>query len=172
MSESSATGQQPKPVAKPRKFQAIKGVRDILPAGIRSMEPRGANRARNFRAHSDSPKFACRFLSKRNSLRDPSARKPTSFPRKCNRSRTGTTPPSRLRPEATASVGCARTLSMECRRFRATVKLYYMGPMFRREQQQKGRYRQFYQIGAEVLGPSGRRTGNRCRSHRNADGVV
>jgi histidyl-tRNA synthetase len=31
------------------------------------------------------------------------------------------------------------------------VKLYYMGPMFRRERPQKGRYRQFYQIGAEVL---------------------
>jgi histidyl-tRNA synthetase len=31
-------------------------------------------------------------------------------------------------------------------------KLYYMGPMFRRERPQKGRYRQFYQIGAEVLG--------------------
>jgi len=34
------------------------------------------------------------------------------------------------------------------------VKLYYVGPMFRRERPQKGRYRQFYQIGAEVLGPS------------------
>ncbi len=32
------------------------------------------------------------------------------------------------------------------------VKLYYMGPMFRRERPQKGRYRQFYQIGAEILG--------------------
>ena len=31
-------------------------------------------------------------------------------------------------------------------------KLYYMGPMFRRERPQKGRYRQFYQIGAEALG--------------------
>src|SRR5262249_56572080 len=31
------------------------------------------------------------------------------------------------------------------------VKLYYLGPMFRRERPQKGRYRQFYQIGAEVL---------------------
>ncbi len=29
-----------------------------------------------------------------------------------------------------------------------------MGPMFRRERPQKGRYRQFYQIGAELLGPS------------------
>ena len=34
----------------------------------------------------------------------------------------------------------------------APVKLYYTGPMFRRERPQKGRYRQFYQIGAEVLG--------------------
>jgi histidyl-tRNA synthetase len=34
------------------------------------------------------------------------------------------------------------------------VKLYYIGPMFRRERPQKGRYRQFYQIGAEVLGSS------------------
>ncbi len=34
------------------------------------------------------------------------------------------------------------------------IKLYYVGPMFRRERPQKGRYRQFYQIGAEVLGSS------------------
>ncbi|MCU1285832.1 MAG: histidyl-tRNA synthetase [Acidobacteriales bacterium] len=33
-------------------------------------------------------------------------------------------------------------------------KLYYMGPQFRRERPQKGRYRQFYQIGAEVIGPA------------------
>src|SRR5580700_10902560 len=58
-----------------------------------------------------------------------------------------------LRPEATASVVRAfiengmQTLS-------GNVKLYYMGPMFRRERPQKGRYRQFYQIGAEVLGTS------------------
>ena len=31
-------------------------------------------------------------------------------------------------------------------------EIVYMGPMFRRERPQKGRYRQFYQIGAEVLG--------------------
>jgi histidyl-tRNA synthetase len=33
-------------------------------------------------------------------------------------------------------------------------KLYYIGPQFRRERPQKGRYRQFFQIGAEVIGPS------------------
>ena len=43
------------------------------------------------------------------------------------------------------------------------VKLYYMGPMFRRERPQKGRYRQFYQIGAEVLEAI---TPNRTRQNR------
>src|SRR4030088_2928459 len=33
-------------------------------------------------------------------------------------------------------------------------KLYYIGPQFRRERPQNGRYRQFYQIGAEIIGPS------------------
>ena len=32
-------------------------------------------------------------------------------------------------------------------------KLYYIGPQFRRERPQRGRYRQFFQIGAEVIGP-------------------
>ena len=36
----------------------------------------------------------------------------------------------------------------------ACNKLYYIGPQFRRERPQKGRYRQFYQIGAEVIGPA------------------
>jgi histidyl-tRNA synthetase len=56
-----------------------------------------------------------------------------------------------LRPEATASVVRAyieRGLFNQGR----IHKLYYMGPMFRRERPQRGRYRQFYQIGAEVLG--------------------
>ena len=38
-------------------------------------------------------------------------------------------------------------------RDRGLNKLYYIGPQFRRERPQKGRYRQFYQIGAEVIGP-------------------
>ncbi len=58
-----------------------------------------------------------------------------------------------LRPEATASVVRAYIEhGMQVRP--GNVKLYYMGPMFRRERPQKGRYRQFYQIGAEVLGTS------------------
>ena len=56
-----------------------------------------------------------------------------------------------LRPEATASV-CRAYLEHGMQQLPAPVKLYYLGPMFRRERPQKGRYRQFYQIGAEVLG--------------------
>ena len=55
-----------------------------------------------------------------------------------------------LRPEATASV-CRAFIEHNMQQLPQPVKLYYMGPMFRRERPQKGRYRQFYQIGAEVL---------------------
>jgi histidyl-tRNA synthetase len=58
-----------------------------------------------------------------------------------------------LRPEATASVVRAY-IEHGMQTLPGDVKLYYMGPMFRRERPQKGRYRQFYQIGAEVLGQS------------------
>src|SRR6202521_98442 len=58
-----------------------------------------------------------------------------------------------LRPEATASVVRAY-IEHGMQVLPGNVKLYYMGPMFRRERPQKGRYRQFYQIGAEALGTS------------------
>lgn len=56
-----------------------------------------------------------------------------------------------LRPEATASVVRAY-IEHSLYHEPGIQKLYYFGPMFRRERPQKGRYRQFYQIGAEVLG--------------------
>jgi histidyl-tRNA synthetase len=58
-----------------------------------------------------------------------------------------------LRPEATASV-CRAYIEHNMQALPGNQKLYYVGPMFRRERPQKGRYRQFYQIGAEVLGQS------------------
>jgi len=58
-----------------------------------------------------------------------------------------------LRPENTAGVvrayiehGLYKTGTLQ--------KLYYIGPQFRRERPQKGRYRQFFQVGAEIIGPS------------------
>jgi histidyl-tRNA synthetase len=57
-----------------------------------------------------------------------------------------------LRPENTA--GTVRAYIEHKLWDRGLNKLYYIGPQFRRERPQKGRYRQFYQIGAEVIGPT------------------
>jgi histidyl-tRNA synthetase len=57
-----------------------------------------------------------------------------------------------LRPEATA--GIVRAYIEHKLGDRGLNKLYCIGPMFRRERPQKGRYRQFYQIDAEIIGPS------------------
>lgn len=55
-----------------------------------------------------------------------------------------------LRPEGTA--GVARAFISEGMSQLTPLKLFYRGPMFRYERPQKGRYRQFYQMGAELLG--------------------
>src|SRR3954471_10392584 len=57
-----------------------------------------------------------------------------------------------LRPENTA--GVVRAYIEHKLWERGLNKLFYMGPQFRRERPQKGRYRQFYQIGAEIIGPA------------------
>ncbi len=57
-----------------------------------------------------------------------------------------------LRPENTA--GVVRAYIEHKLWERGLNKLYYIGPQFRRERPQKGRYRQFFQIGAEVIGPT------------------
>lgn len=57
-----------------------------------------------------------------------------------------------LRPEGTA--GCVRA-AMENGLLNQTQRLWYMGPMFRHERPQKGRYRQFHQIGVEAYGFNG-----------------
>src|ERR1051326_4942728 len=56
-----------------------------------------------------------------------------------------------LRPENAASVLRAY-IEHRLDNNAGLQKLYYLGPMFRRERPQKGRFRQFYQIGAEVIG--------------------
>ena len=55
-----------------------------------------------------------------------------------------------LRPEGTA--GCVRAVLEHHLLYHATPRLWYMGPMFRHERPQKGRYRQFHQFGVEALG--------------------
>ena len=58
-----------------------------------------------------------------------------------------------LRPEGTA--GCVRAVLQHSLFNNSPLRLWYMGPMFRRERPQKGRTRQFNQIGVEVFGPEG-----------------
>ena len=58
-----------------------------------------------------------------------------------------------LRPEGTAS--CVRAAEQAGLLYNQTQRLWYMGPMFRHERPQKGRYRQFYQLGVETFGMAG-----------------
>ena len=58
-----------------------------------------------------------------------------------------------LRPEGTAS--CVRAALQHSLLYNAPQRLYYSGAMFRHERPQKGRYRQFHQIGVEALGFAG-----------------
>ncbi len=58
-----------------------------------------------------------------------------------------------LRPEGTA--GCVRAGEQHGLLFNQVQRLWYMGPMFRHERPQKGRYRQFHQIGVECFGMEG-----------------
>jgi histidyl-tRNA synthetase len=150
VSESSATGQQSKPAAKPRKFQAIKGVRDLLPAETPLWN------------HVEETAHAVFGTFGFNEIRLPIFEPTELFARSIGLdtdvvSKEMYTFEDRdesmisLRPEATASV-CRAYIEHNMQQFPQPVKLYYMGPMFRRERPQKGRYRQFYQIGAEVLG--------------------
>jgi histidyl-tRNA synthetase len=58
-----------------------------------------------------------------------------------------------LRPEGTAC--CVRACEENALLYNQTQRLWYMGPMFRHERPQKGRYRQFHQIGVETFGIQG-----------------
>jgi histidyl-tRNA synthetase len=58
-----------------------------------------------------------------------------------------------LRPEGTAC--CVRAAEQHGLLYNQTQKLWYMGPMYRHERPQKGRYRQFYQLGVETFGMAG-----------------
>jgi histidyl-tRNA synthetase len=58
-----------------------------------------------------------------------------------------------LRPEGTAS--CVRAVIEHNLLYNSAQRLFYIGPMFRHERPQKGRYRQFHQVGVEALGFSG-----------------
>jgi histidyl-tRNA synthetase len=85
------------------------------------------------------------------------ARSPTSSKRRCTPSRTGPTSTAGRPPEPAprSTAGLVRAVVEHNLLYDGGKRLYYMGPMFRHERPQRGRYRQFHQIGAEALGFGG-----------------
>ena len=177
---------------KPRKFQAIRGTRDLLPPEttlwnrveqtaheVFSTFGLGEIRvpifesadlfARSIGAETDvvskemytfidrmddQPELVAKLISStREAMKHapPQPEKGQMFLSRPPEELRGQIPLISLRPEATARV-CRAYIEHGMQQLPQPVKLYYMGPMFRRERPQKGRYRQFYQIGAEVLG--------------------
>jgi len=132
-----------------RKFQAIKGTRDLLPPDTalwNRVETTGREVFGTFGfGEIRPPIFEPTELFARSigAETDVVGKEMYSFG---DRDETSVS----LRPEATASV-CRAYIEHGMHAWPQPVRLYYMGPMFRRERPQKGRYRQFYQIGAEVL---------------------
>jgi histidyl-tRNA synthetase len=139
-------------MAKPPKFQAIRGTRDLLPPET-ALWNRVEETARQVFATFGFGEIRPPILEPTElfaravgSDTDIVSKEMYTFE---DRDESSTS----LRPEATASV-CRAYLEHGMQQLPLPVKLYYIGPMFRRERPQKGRYRQFYQIGAEVLGGS------------------
>jgi histidyl-tRNA synthetase len=136
-------------MAEKRKFQAIKGTRDLLPRETELWNRVEQTAREVFGTYGFGeirpPIFERTELFARavGGETDIVSKEMYSFE---DRDETSVS----LRPEATASV-CRAYIEHGMHALPQPVKLYYTGPMFRRERPQKGRYRQFYQIGAEVL---------------------
>jgi histidyl-tRNA synthetase len=148
-------------VTEQKQFRAIKGTRDILPPDSTlwnwfEQSARDVFESYNFR-EIRLPIFEETSLFARSvgGETDIVSKEMYSFPDRSTSSDAAGAPGDliSLRPEATASTMRAY-IEHGIHALPGNVKLYYMGPMFRRERPQKGRYRQFYQIGAEVLGQS------------------
>ena len=145
---------KPQPsVAKPAKQQAliaVKGMNDLLPPAsahwewledkVRGLMVRHAYR--NLRTPIVEP--TALFVRGLGEVTDIVEKEMYSFEDRLNGEQLT------LRPEATA--GVVRAVVEHNMLYDGGKRLYYMGPMFRHERPQRGRYRQFHQIGAEALG--------------------
>jgi histidyl-tRNA synthetase len=147
MSEQKAT------VPKPTKLVGVKGMNDILPPDsarwewfedkVRSLMARYAYR--NIRTPIVEP--TALFVRGLGEVTDIVEKEMYSFEDRLNGEQLT------LRPECTA--GVVRAVVEHNLLYEGGKRLYYMGPMFRHERPQRGRYRQFHQVGAEVLGFAG-----------------
>ena len=132
------------------KITAVKGMNDILPpesarwewleAKVRTLMARYAYR--NIRTPIVEP--TALFVRGLGEVTDIVEKEMYSFEDRLNGEHLT------LRPESTA--GVVRAVAEHSMLYDGGKRLYYMGPMFRHERPQRGRYRQFHQIGAEALG--------------------
>src|SRR6204780_2882856 len=145
-----------------RQFRAIKGTRDILPPDSAlwnwfEQTARNTFESYNFREIRlpifEETEFFARSIGADTDVVNKEMYTFSTGPDADTKEEGASAQTYSLRPEATASVVRAY-IENGMQTLPGNVKLYYVGPMFRRERPQKGRYRQFYQIGAEVLGQS------------------
>ncbi len=139
--------------SKAEKLTAVKGMNDILPPDsarwewledqVRSLMGRYAYR--NIRTPIVEP--TALFVRGTGETTDIVEKEMYSFADKLNGEELT------LRPENTP--GVVRAAIQHNLTYDGGKRLYYMGPMFRHERPQRGRYRQFYQLGAEALGFAG-----------------
>jgi len=142
-----------KSAAKAEKLVAVKGMNDILPPDsarwewleeqVRALMARYAYG--NIRTPIIEPTPL--FVRSLGEVTDIVEKEMYSFEDRLNGE------PLTLRPENTA--GVVRAVAEHSMLYDGGKRLYYMGPMFRHERPQRGRYRQFHQIGAEALGFAG-----------------
>jgi len=149
----SQTPQAPAKTAKPAALHAVKGMNDLLPPAsaqwewledkVRDLMQRFAYR--NLRTPIVEP--TALFVRGLGEVTDIVEKEMYSFEDRLNGEHLT------LRPEATA--GVVRAVVEHNMLYEGPKRLYYMGPMFRHERPQRGRYRQFHQVGAEALGFAG-----------------
>ncbi|OFZ28995.1 MAG: histidine--tRNA ligase [Bdellovibrionales bacterium RIFCSPHIGHO2_01_FULL_40_29] len=131
------------------KYQSVRGTRDLLPAlkkVFRQIDEIAYKTARNYGFNEiETPifEFSDVFHRSLGETSDAVSKETYTFTDRGGDSIT-------LRPEGTA--GVVRSFVSEGLAQHLPLKLYYYGPMFRYERPQKGRYRQFYQFGVEMLG--------------------
>ncbi len=140
------------------KITSIKGFADILPGEVESWQLVEAKARQVFSVYNfaeirmpilEKTELFSRSIGETTDIVE---KEMYSFEDRDSRAQeTGESTKLTLRPEGTAGVVRAYVES-EMYKVEPVRKLYYMGPMFRRERPQKGRMRQFHQIGAEALG--------------------
>jgi histidyl-tRNA synthetase len=153
MAENLAADKSGKQASQNSKLVAVKGMNDILPPDSATWEwfeehvrqVMALSSYRNIRTPIVEP--TALFVKGTGQTTDIVEKEMYSFEDKLNGEHLT------LRPENTP--GVVRAAIEHNLTYEGGKRLYYMGPMFRHERPQRGRYRQFYQLGAEALGFAG-----------------